>query len=451
MSSLIDDVGYQDSLLSLILNDRAFLRRHSTLLAAADFKPASNSGSRDRWIIATKALEHYRKYREPIGKLIGVELKDHVRIARFGKDRAKELAGLARNLLRDDPSAKAVSDRLIEWRLTAERTKAIDEIIELNAANELTNEVFAQIVRRVSSVEDSVGVEVAEYYASLEERIIRRAFRKDSRYPAIMIDPVDQMVRSIARGQLGLVMAPYKRGKSLFLIQIAKAYTLQGLNVLYITLEDPKDDVEDRFDAGIAEIPVKEVGDDPAQLRKRFARFRRLIKSKLKIYDGTDGGITVSKVIQIYETEKELGFKADAIIVDYDEEIEPEQNNQQRRMDFDQIYRALRRFMAKEQLLGWTAAQTKRNTSDLKIIVGDEIGEDIGKAKKVACAFALGRGDWGDESLYVHVAAHKFDRGNIGCNIMPDLPRMLIFDRDATQAMEKADVLKQLEELENDE
>ncbi len=34
---------------------------------------------------------------------------------------------------------------------------------------------------------------------------------------------------------------------------------------------------------------------------------------------------------------------------------------------------------------------------------------------------------------------------------MPDLSRMLIFDRDATQAMEKADVLKQIEELENDE
>jgi hypothetical protein len=451
MPSLIDDVGYQDSLLSLILNDRAFLRRHSTLLTAGDFKPASNSGSRDRWIIATKALEHYQKYREPIGKLIGVELRDHVRIARFGKDRAKELAGLARNLLGDVPSSKAVSDRLVEWRVTAERTKAIDEIIELNAANELSNLVFSQIVRRVANVEDSIGAEVPEYFDSLEERITRRAFRKDHRYPAIMIDPVDQMVRSIARGQLGLVMAPYKRGKSLFLIQIAKAYTLQGFNVLYITLEDPKDDVEDRFDAGIAEIPVKEIGDNPAQLRKRFQRFRRLLKSKLKIYDGTDGGITISKVIQIYEAEKELGFQADAIIVDYDEEIEPESNNQQRRMDFDQIYRSFRRFCAREQLLGWTAAQTKRNTSDLKIIVGDEIGEDIGKAKKVACCFALGRGDWGDDSIYVHVAAHKFDRGNIGCNIMPDLPRMLIFDRDATHAMEKADVLKQLEELENDE
>ena len=451
MAALIDDQGYQDSLLALILNDRAFLRRHSRLISADDFKPSSTSGGRDRWIIATKALEHYQKYREPIGKLIGVELKQHVRLARFGKDRARELATLARTLLSDTPNPKAVADRLVEWKVAAERIKAIDEIIELNAANELSTEVFAQVVRRVSMVEESIGEEAPEYFATLEDRIIRRTFRKDKRYPALMIDPFDQQVRAIARGHLGLVMGPYKRGKSLMLIWIARAYALQGLNVLFITLEDPQDDVEDRFDAVVSEIPVKEIGDDPKELRLRFRRFRRLIRSKLKIYDGTNDGITVRKIEQIYEAEREQGFRADAIIVDYDEEIVPERNHRQRRMDFDEIYRGLRRLAAKNQLFGWTAAQTQRNTRELKILSGDVLGEDIGKAKKVACALALGRGDWGDSSIYLHIAAHKFDRGDVGCNIVPDLSRMLIYDRTATLAMEKAAALKELDELESDE
>lgn len=452
MAGLIDDTGYQDSLLALVLNDRGFLRRHAQLLRAEDFKPNMNGESTDRWIIAAKALDHYAKYKEPIGKLIGVELRNHVRLARFGKDRAKELATLARNLLADTPDPKAVGDKLIEWKVTVERTKAIEEIIELNAAGELTTDAFAKIARKVAQVEDGIELEIDDYFETLEQRIARRVYQKDRRFPALMIDPYDREVRAVARGHLGLIMAPYKRGKSLMLIWIARSYCLQGFNVLYFTLEDPREDVEDRFDAAIAEIPVKELNQDSSLLRRRFKRFKRFVRSKLKIIDATEEGISMARVRQIYEQERERGFAADAIIIDYDEEIIPEKTYKGgRRFEFDEIYRSFRRFCAQEQLLGWTAAQTQRGTRNLKILTGDEIGEDIGKAKKVACALALGKGEFSESGIYLHVAAHKFDKGDVGVEIVPDFERMLIYDREATLAAEKAAALKAMEEMEEDE
>ncbi len=65
------------------------------------------------------------------------------------------------------------------------------------------------------------------------------------------------------------------------------------------------------------------------------------------------------------------------------------------------------------------------------------MAEDIGKVRKVTCALSLGKGELTDKSLFVWVAAHKNDNMDIGCEIVPDLSRGLIYDRDATRAAMK--------------
>jgi hypothetical protein len=438
--SYLKDPDFQEMLLGMIVKDRLFLRHHAHLLSDEDFKPIDGDvASRDRWVVATKALEYWSKYKEPVGALLTAELKTHIKDARLGEKRSLNLLEMGRRIVkRKLNGVQAITEKVREFKEQALLSSSIDEMVSLHGAGDLTHEKFLELARKVVEVDDSKKTEINDYFECLEYRIERRRLTGgDERYPVLFIDPLDMITRGIAKGHLGCIVAPYKRGKSLMLIWIAIAYVIQKMNVLYITLEDPKTDVEDRFDAAVANLPIKNLVDKPKTLRSRFAKFKRIVRGRLRIVDGCDMGLTVDDIDAIWQEEREKGFTADAVIVDYDDEIKAKKKGQDRRFEFAEIYRDMRRLAAKRHLLFWTAAQTQRKTEDLKIVGGDQLAEDISKARKVACMISIGKGDWGPDSLYLHIAAHKFDRQHIGCTIYSCKENMLIYDRAKTLAKVK--------------
>lgn len=438
--SYLQDEGFQESLLSLVVKDRLFLRHNAHILSDLDFKPQDGDLSgKDRWIIATKALEHWEKYREPISNLLQAELKRHIKDARLGEKRSLSLLGTAKRIQNLRLSGvQAITEKIRSFKEQAILSASIDELVNLHSAGELDPQKFLDIARKAVDIDDSRKIEIADYFDTLEYRIERRMRGGgEERYPVFFIDPLDMLTRGIAKGMLGCIAAPYKKGKSLMLIWIAIAYLIQKMNVLYITLEDPKDDTEDRFDAAISNLPIKNLAAKPKTLRKRFALFRRIVRGRLRIYDGCEQGLSVKDIESIYDQERENGFLADAVLVDYDDEIRPLKKNQDRRFEFAEIYRDLRRFAAKKHILLWTAAQTQRKTDEMKTISADNLAEDISKARKVACMITLGQGDWGPDSLYLNIAAHKYDKQKVGCTIYSNKANMLIYDRTRTLAKVK--------------
>jgi len=144
------------------------------------------------------------------------------------------------------------------------------------------------------------------------------------------------------------------------------------------------------------------------------------------------GGVSIPIVEKIFLEERAHGFNADAVFVDYDDEIVPIVKQKDRRFEFADIYRDYAQFLRRYALVGWTGAQAQRGTEHLKILVGDKAAEDISKLRKVSQCISLGKGDWGTDGIYLYVAASKIGPQHIGCNIVPNLDRMLIFDREAT-------------------
>lgn len=441
----IQDPDFQEVLLALICKDRLFLRQHGHMLSAADFEPQDGDPSgRNRWVIAEKALAHWEKYKEPIADLLSAELTKHAKDARLGEKRTGALKLAGRQVLRRVVSGvSSISEKLFDFKREVLFTQGIDELIGLHGAGDLTQEKFLEIARRAVEFEEGTESLISDYFDGLDLRIERRQLGGgEDRYPVFFIDPLDAIVRGIAKGHIGCVVGPYKRGKSQFLIWLAIAYCLQKLNVLYITLEDPKTDVEDRFDAAVTNLPLKKLNDKPKTLRKRFALFKRIVKGRLKIYDGCDKGMTVKDIEAVYLEEREQGFLADAIVVDYDDEVRPAKKNPERRHEIAEVYRDMRRVAARRNVLFWTAAQTQRKTEDLKILSGDKLAEDISKARKVSCLITMGQGDWGADSIHLYVAAHKFDKQHIGCTVFTNRDNMLIYDRARTLAKLKELALK---------
>jgi len=440
-TNYLEDPDFLDALLSLLISDRQFLRTTGHLIDGDDFAgQGTDLNSRARWIVGTKALEHWNKFREPICDVLSSELQEYSKLSRLGPRQTKQFLDYGKKLVATPTLAPAsITEKLIEWKKQVVLSKAISDFIDAQADGSLDTSRFLAIAREAVSIEAKFTPEEDEFFELLDDRIERRANRGVERFFPLLIEPYDAEVRAIARGHIGLILAPYKRGKSLMLLQIAIAYILQRLNVIYLTLEDPKIDVEDRFDAAISNLPIRDLPVLPNRLRNRIRRFLRLAKGRLKVFDGTEQSYSVAQIEQLWIRERENGFNADAIIIDYDDEIMPPRQHKDRRFEFADIYRELRRFAAKEDLLLWTAAQTKRGTGKTARIEGDDVAEDISKIRKVSCAISIGQGEWKEEeNLFLYVAAHKYDKQNVGVNIISNKANSLIYDRDRTfEAMKR--------------
>jgi predicted transcriptional regulator len=433
--SYFQDPDFQRRLIAFLCRDRRFLRECSIFLDANDFKPHRDEGP-ELWIIASSALEYWRKYGEPIGGMLRAEMLDHARQSGL-QGRAKErLLEVVERVSRKSllVAGEAIAEKVLAYKRARAKDSAVRKLLEMQEAGKLTDERWLQICMEAVERFGNKSYEVTDFFKTLDKRISRRLVQRRIRYPYLMIEAFDERTRAIARKQLGLWFGYLGIGKTQALIHTALAYVLQAYNVLYFTLEDTQEDVEDRFDANLSMLPVQRLNEMPGRLRRRFARFHRLVRSKLKIIDGSDGGMSVAQMDEIWAREAARGFAADAVIIDYDDEIEPPRPQKERRMEFADIYRALRRFAARRSLFLWTAAQTSRNTEGQKVITGSKVAEDISKIRKAFLAIGVGQGTWGEKSRYLWAAKSKNGRDHFGVQVMTDYDRGTFYDRHATEA-----------------
>ena len=433
---------FVDELLSFLVNDREFLKAASYLLTEEDFGKIQAHEGMERQIIARLALNFWNRYKEPLGKLLRVELQEYLRTQKWNEKTNQRLLDYGDSLTNGHKriAPDLLMDKVKKYKVERKLRLAMTEMTSMIELGTFTTDSFLKLAREAVESVSKGETRPVDIFSDkeLERRITRRLLQqRRERFPVLLIDPIDRVIRVIARKHLGLILAPYKRGKSLFFIWLALAYILQGLNVLYFTLEDPREDVEDRFDACATYLPISRLVEMQNKFRDRFQRYRRLVRSKLKVVDATDGTMTVSGIENAYERERNRGFMADALIVDYDDEIRPMRKQVERRFEFADIYRDFRAVLARHGLLGWTASQTRRDSEDLKIIGGKHLAEDVSKIRKASFAMSLGKGEWGEESIFLWVAAHRYDQMHVGGNIITDKERSLFYDRDKTLEREE--------------
>lgn len=436
--SYFEDEAFQDRLLWALVKDSVSLQQAAPLLEAEDFKPLRGMRwGRPRWIVAGRVLEYFQKYQRPVGKLLRSDILEYANGLRLGDRQTAELEQYITHI-RKQPlhGFEAVVDKVVRFKQEKLQAHILDEMVEAQAAGALDAEKWSEYSAKVTGLRVQ-GPTISDYFGTLEDRIDFRARNvSSSALPAFFIDPFDLVTTGIRAGHLGMVLAPTGRGKSLFLLWLAMAYSFQGLNVHYFTLEDGKEETESRLDAAMTGIPAGELTGMPKKLRNRLRRRWARTPGFLHVIDGTETGVSVPDIDNLLHQEAQRGHISDVVLVDYDEEVRPVRKHKERRFEFDEIYRALRRLAKKRNKIFWTAAQTTRGVQDLKIFTDKDVAEDAGKIRKVACCVGIGKGEWPD-SLYLHIVKHKFNRPFVGCNIVPDLDCNLLYDREATIAAQR--------------
>jgi hypothetical protein len=205
-------------------------------------------------------------------------------------------------------------------------------------------------------------------------------------------------------------------------------------------LEDELDLVEDRYDASFAGIKMKQLDDKSSKLRRRMKRELQKIRGKIKIVDGTGGGMTMQRMEEIWENYRNQGFDADVIVVDYDEGVTPPEHYKtesgERRQMVD-IYHEFKLWMSRRDLYGWIMAQTQRGKTGVKkmIVTGDDSAMDISKIKRCALGIGVGDGEekYGENARFIFIFVHRYDKGRFGFHIIGDYEKAIFYDAEKTK------------------
>src|SRR5690242_15805769 len=173
----LHDAEFQKILLSFICRDRGFLKDVGYLLSPEDFKPIHRGGNNELYTIAKIAFEHWKKTREPIGALLRTFVIDYADQYKLGDKPTEKLLDLVKEISngkKDIIAVDSVAEKVIQFKKTRLKKKAVENAVELLEKGQLTDEEWFRICREAVEQFSKRKYESTDYLLDYEARIKRR-------------------------------------------------------------------------------------------------------------------------------------------------------------------------------------------------------------------------------------------------------------------------------------
>ena len=118
---------------------------------------------------------------------------------------------------------------------------------------------------------------------------------------------------------LNIALAGTGVGKSLFMCHLASSYLLQGLNVLYITLEMAEERIAERIDANLLDVTMEDLHEMPQQLYEgKMTKLREKTQGQLIVKEYPTASAHSGHFKSLMnELALKKSFRPDVIFIDY--------------------------------------------------------------------------------------------------------------------------------------
>lgn len=216
-----------------------------------------------------------------------------------------------------------------------------------------------------------------------------QADREPIRIPTKIHPDLDRSIGGgLASGELGFILAPTGRGKTMALVNIGAGCLLMGKRVLHVTLEIKARPLSRRYSCRLTKRSWEELRDDRSGHDKKLEELRsRGAYLLIKDFSYTNCSLAdIENILIRYRTKKE---PFDLMIVDYADLLQPPKGYKEKRNELSSIYTQLRVLSGAYNIPVWTASQTNRAALDKRVVSLRDIAEDIGKANVSDVVLAL--------------------------------------------------------------
>jgi replicative DNA helicase len=206
---------------------------------------------------------------------------------------------------------------------------------------------------------------------------------EDFRSPIPMgIPGIDNLLKGgLAKGEIGVILAPTGVGKTTILTKISNTAFNLGFNVLQIFFEDNPKIIQRKHFTIWTGIEPDRLAENRDEVMSKVNEIQGTMKNKLILKKLPSDSLTM---LQIKNQVRKLiadGVKIDVILVDYIDCILPENPNKDEWKSEGSVMRHFEAMCHELNLVGWTATQGNRSSISSEVVTTDQMGGSIKKAQ----------------------------------------------------------------------
>ena len=212
---------------------------------------------------------------------------------------------------------------------------------------------------------------------------IDQVLEDDYRHPIPMgIPGIDRLLKGgLARGEIGVILAPTGVGKSTILTKIANHAFNLGNNVLQIFFEDNPKVIQRKHYTLWTKIHPDELSEKRDEVITKVKEIEESMPNKLIMKKLPSDTVTMLQIKNQIRKMIADGMKVDMVLLDYIDCVVPDKNLGDEWKSEGSVMRGFESMCHELNLVGWTATQGNRSSISSEVVTTDQMGGSIKKAQ----------------------------------------------------------------------
>jgi len=234
-----------------------------------------------------------------------------------------------------------------------------------------------EMVREALQVGE-VEIGTSDVFSNLDE-----VLDDDYRHPIPMgIQGIDNLLKGgLAKGEIGVILAPTGVGKTTILTKLANNAFNLGYSVLQIFFEDNPKIIQRKHFTMWTGIAPDELSFYKEEVMEKVREIRENTKNRLILKKYPSDTLTMSQIKNQVRKMIAEGNKIDLIVLDYIDCIVPDKNLGDEWKSEGSVMRAYEALCHELDVAGWTATQGNRSSISSDVVTTDQMGGSIKKAQ----------------------------------------------------------------------
>jgi replicative DNA helicase len=212
---------------------------------------------------------------------------------------------------------------------------------------------------------------------------LEQVLEDDYRHPIPMgIPGIDRLLKGgLAKGEIGVILAPTGVGKSTVLTKISNHAFNLGFNVLQIFFEDNPKVIQRKHFTLWTKVHPDDLSEKKDEVMKKVREIEESMPNKLIMKKLPSDTMTMLQIKNQIRKMVSDGIKVDMIVLDYIDCIVPDKNLGDEWKSEGSVMRAFEAMCHEMNIVGWTATQGNRSSISSEVVTTDQMGGSIKKAQ----------------------------------------------------------------------
>ncbi len=205
----------------------------------------------------------------------------------------------------------------------------------------------------------------------------------DYRHPIPMgIPGIDNLLKGgLAKGEIGVILAPTGVGKTTVTSKIANHAFNMGFNVLQIFFEDNPKIIQRKHFTMWTGIAPDKLGEHKEEVLSKVQEIKDKMENKLILKKLPSDTLTMNQIKNQLRKMIADGINIDVVILDYIDCVTPEKSLEDEWKSEGSVMRAFEAMCHELHIAGWTATQGNRSSISSEVVTTDQMGGSIKKAQ----------------------------------------------------------------------